>query len=461
MATIINDSLQQYVDLYDAHHATIEAGAPALLNDARPEARKILEGRQLPDRRTEGYERTSVAEMFAPDFGLNFERRDMPADLKSSFKCGVPNLSTLMGVTVNDIFHPTTGLQTRLPEGAFFGSLSRACREIPEVVERYYGRIAPADNTCVAFNSMLVQDGVVIYVPRGVKIEKTLQNVNILSAQIPLMAVRRLLVVVDDDASLNLLNCDHTAVDSQDFAISQVVEIYLGHGARLDACDMEEASARTRRLSSTFVRQSEGSELSLNGVTLQGGTTRNEFYIDIAGEHCTTNLRGMAVGCDHQHVDNFSDLHHNSGRSKSRQHFKYVLDDFSTGAFEGSIVVADGAAYTEAYQSNRNILASADARMHTRPQLIIYNDDVKCSHGATTGQLDAEALFYMRTRGIPEHQARVMLMQAFMADVIDAITIPGLRERLHHLVEMRFMRHDARCAECSTPDTCLNDEADL
>ncbi len=446
------DSLRQYLELYDAERRTIENGAPELLNIPRGAARALLENRQLPDRRTEGYERTSVNDMFAPDFGLNITRIDMPADLKSTFRCGVPNITTLTGVTVNDMFHTVEGVEQRLPEGVFFGSLARACRDIPDIVRRAYGSVAPADNTCVALNTMLAQDGIVIYLPRGVKLEKPLQTVNILSASAPLMAVRRLLIVLDDDASLSLLNCDHTATSDVDFAVSQVSEIILGKGSTLDMCDMEEASATTARHSMTYVRQCEKSRFSFNGITLQGGVTRNEFSVEITGEHCETDIHGMAVGCESQHIDNCSNVRHNCGRSNSRQLFKYVLDDRSTGAFEGSIVVADGAAFTEAYQSNRNVLASTEARMHTRPQLEIYNDDVKCSHGATTGQLDKEALFYMRTRGIPEQQARTMLMQAFMADIIDSITIPGLRERLHHLVEMRFHRHEAHCAECTVND---------
>lgn len=459
-----NNSLRQYIELFDSNRKAIEEAAPEVLNRHRQAARDLLDDAWLPDRHTEGYERTSVNDMFAPDFGVNISRLDLPADLKASFRCGVPNLSTLTGVTVNDIFHSTAALESRLPEGIFFGSLSKACREIPEVVERYYGSVAPADNVCVALNSMLVQNGTVIYVPDGMKLERPLQNVNLLSADFPLMAVRRLLVVLGRGASLSLLNCDHTATPGIGFAISQVIEVVMGEDSSLDYCDIEEASATTERHSMAFIRQETGSRLNLTGVTLQGGVTRNEFAIDITGKHCDTGLRGMAIGCDSQHIDNSSVVRHISGGSSSRQLFKYVLDDRSTGAFEGSIVVNDGAAFTEAYQANRNVLASKEARMHTRPQLEIYNDDVKCSHGATTGQLDAEALFYMRTRGIPEHEARTMLMQAFMTDVIESITMPGLRERLHHLVEQRFRRHEARCQECSADfnnDNCNAYHSDL
>ena len=148
------------------------------------------------------------------------------------------------------------------------------------------------------------------------------------------------------------------------------------------------------------------------------------------------------------HADNSSNVNHRAAHCRSSQLFKYVLDDQSTGAFEGSILVSPEAPYTEAYQSNRNMLASQQARMHTKPQLEIYNDEVKCSHGATTGQLDASALFYMRSRGISEKEARLMLMQAFMADVIETVRMEGLRDRLRHLVEKRFYGQQTLCADC-------------
>lgn len=448
-----HNSLKQYLELYDAASDTIDRHTPHLLNVPRAAACATLEESRLPDRHTEGYERTSINDMFAPDFGININRLEMQADLRSTFRCGVPNITPLTGVIVNDIFHPVDGVSERIPDGMFFGSLARACREIPDVIDRYYGSVAPSENPCVALNTLLAQDGLMVYVPAGINLDKPLQTVNILSASLPLMAVRRTLIIVEENASLSMLCCDHTASPGVKFAVSHVSEIILGQGASLDMCDMEEASPETARHSMTYISQAEDSRLTFNGITLQGGITRNEYVVNIQGGHCETDLHGMAVGCDSQHIDNSSTVRHNCGNSHSRQLFKYVLDDRSSGAFEGSIVVADGATFTEAYQSNRNILASSGARMHTRPQLEIYNDDVKCSHGTSTGQLDSEALFYMRTRGIPEHQARTMLMQAFMTDVIDSITIPGLRERLRHLVEMRFLRNEAHCAECSVSES--------
>ena len=216
----------------------------------------------------------------------------------------------------------------------------------------------------------------------------------------------------------------------------------------------------TSRAASLYVEQSAASRFSSTTVTLTCGNTRNNMTVNLNGEGCITYLGGMAVNSDKRHIDNCTRVNHNAPRCKSDQKFKYVLDDESTGAFEGTILVTGDAPFTQAYQSNRNILASPVAKMHTKPQLLIYNDDVKCSHGATTGQLDNEALFYMRTRGIPEKEARTMLMQAFMSDIIEGVSIEGLRDRLRHLVKMRFHGTDSFCENCGgniRREQCNND----
>lgn len=443
------DSLKQYTDLYDNNEATIRSHSPAVLNDMRASAREALEGARLPARGNEGYEKTSVDDMFAPDFGININRVDIPADVAASFRCDVPNISTLTGVVVNDAFHTTSTLDGKLPRGVDFMSLAEAARLYPDTVARYYGSLAPLTDASVALNTLMVQDGVFVRISRGVHLEKPLQLVNIFSAPTPMLAFRRILVVVEDDAEAQLLVCDHSQNATVQYLSSQVTEVILGRNARFDLYDIEESSALTGRRAQLFARQEAGSNLLVNGTTLSCGTTRNDYHIDLADTGCETMLAGMAIASGRQHVDNFSQVNHLAQRGHSRQLFKYVLDDEATGAFEGGILVTPHGRFTEAYQSNRNLLASGKARMHTKPQLEIYDDDVKCSHGATTGQLDADALFYMRTRGIPEREARTMLMQAFMGDVIDTVRMDSLRDRLHHLVEMRFHGRESFCGNCA------------
>ena len=442
-------SLQQYIDLYRDHHATIDSGSAPLINEMRPAALKVLEGSRLPDLTDERSQHTSVEQMFAPDYGVNLARVNIPVDIAATFACNLPNLSTLMGIVVNDFFSPASTLVNRLPEGVIFDSLRSVAAKHPEILTGYLNKIAPQDDAGVALNTLLMQDGVVIYVPAGVEVTKPLQLVNIFSSPTPLMAARRLLVIMGDGAKASVVVCDHTQDEAQHYLASQVTEISLGRDASLGLYVLEEASLNTSRYAQTFVHQHAGSHLNHHYAALAAGVTRNEFVVDLLGEHAETLLTGMAIGTDREHIDCNTAVNHRVPRCHSNQVFRYVMGGTSRGVFDGGIVVTPEAPFTVAYQSNRNVLASTDARMHSKPRLEIYNDEVKCSHGATIGQLNEEALFYMRSRGIPESEARVMLMQAFMADVIDTVGLESLRDRLRHLVEMRFNGQSASCRHCS------------
>ena len=263
-----------------------------------------------------------------------------------------------------------------------------------------------------------------------------------------MMAIRRLLIVADEGASLKLLLCDHTQNRNVAFADNQIIEVYAATNSTIDIYDLEESTPLTKRTSMLFARQCSGSNLLVNNVTLANGITRNDVFVDLTGEHSETHLYGMAIGQDNSHIDNYTSVSHNMPHCHTREKFKYLLDDHSQGAFEGKILVLEGADKTEAYQSNNNIIASPNAKMHTKPQLEIYADDVKCSHGATIGQLDQNALFYMRTRGVSEKDARMLLMQAFMADVVDCVRLDALRDRLRLLVEKRLSGSWALCNDC-------------
>ncbi|MDE6557013.1 MAG: Fe-S cluster assembly protein SufD [Duncaniella sp.] len=446
-----SEAARQYIDLYRHNSELIDRAcdAPAL-NRRRKDALSVFESTPFPCKGDEGYEKTSVEEIFAPDYGINVARKNIPVDAARSFKCDVPNLSTLAAFVVNDAFVPSQGLAERLPQGVTFMSLAEGARRFPELVEEYYGRLATDSSAMVALNTLLLQDGVLIHIAKGTKVEKPLQLVNIFSAPVPLLAFRRLLVVVEEGAAVKLLVCDHTQDSGKAYCASQVAEIFVRRGARFEMCSIEESSALTSRMAQTYVSQEEGSVTNVNTTTLTCGTSRNEWRVSLNGSHCESRLTGMAIGSDEMHIDNDTSVNHNAPHCHSDQTFKYVLDGKSRGAFEGRILVTPEAPFTEAYQSTRNILASPDARMHCKPQLEIYNDEVKCSHGATTGQLDHEKIFYMRSRGIPEAEARTMLMQAFMIDIIESVSIPGLSDRLRHLVERRFDGTLGSCASCNS-----------
>lgn len=445
-------SIEQYTSLYNDNHSQLSAGCGPALNDMRHSAFEALQGQQLPDRDTEGFERTSIDEMFAPDYGVNINRLQLPCDVAAAFKCGVPNVSTLLAVMVNDRFTPSTAIVNNLPQGVTVMSLREASLRYPDQIKSYYGQCATLDSPGTALNTLLAQDGVYIHIDAGVNVSRPIQIVTLTSVPVPMLTVRRMLIVAERGANVSILLCDHTTTRDVTALTSQVVEVIAKADSHIDLCDIEETHQLQSRYNQVYVTQHDNSDVALTGMTLHNGTTRNEYRVSIEGTKCKCQLDGIAIGNGTQHIDNSSDVIHRAPHSTSHQLFKYVLDDEARGAFEGSIQVTQGAPHTEAYQSNRNILASTAARMHTKPQLLIYNDDVKCSHGATTGQLDDRALFYMQSRGIPLQQARMMLMQAFTAEVIDTVRVEAVRDRLRHLVERRLSGLDSHCNECSS--TC-------
>lgn len=449
-------ALTQYIDLYRNHRDLVDGNSAATLNALRRDALDCLENCILPAKGSENYETTDLEAILSPDFGVNIARVNIDVNPSASFHCGVPNMSTSLFMLVNDIYSETDSSRLGLPEGLEVGSLRNFCINHPEISARYYGGIADMANPLVALNTLLAQDGIVVYVKKGVKVEKPLQFVNILQNGAPLMAVRRLLIVLEEDAEVRILSCDHTQNPDVDFLSLQTIEVYAGRNSHLDYYDLEESTEQTSRLSSLYLRQEEGSNVLIDGITLYNGNTRNEYFCTFAGEHAQLRLLGMGIEDCKRHLDTYSKIEHRVKHCHTDELFKYVVDDEAVGAFAGLVHVLPGADKTEAYQSNRNIVGNDTARMFSKPQLEIYADDVKCSHGTAIGQLDEKQVFYMQTRGIPEATAKLLLKQAFMADVIDSVRLDGLKDRLHMLVERRFAGGSANCntcrSACATPN---------
>lgn len=404
---------QQYIDLFSQTEAMICRHSAEALNAPRAAAFADFERLGFPTRKTEKYKYTDVSKFFEPDYGLNLNRLEIPVNPYEVFKCDVPNMSTSLYFVVNDAFYNKALPKSHLPEGVIFGSLKEMAEQRPELVKKYYGKLADTSKDGVtAFNTAFAQDGVLLYVPKNVVVEKPIQLVNILRGDVNFMVNRRVLIILEEGAQARLLACDH-AMDSVNFLATQVVEVFVGENATFDFYELEETHTSTVRISSLYVRQEANSNVLLNGMTLHNGTTRNTTEVTLAGEGAELNLCGMAVADKNQHVDNNTTIDHAVPNCTSNELFKYVLDDQSVGAFAGLVLVRPGAQHTSSQQTNRNLCATREAHMYTQPQLEIYADDVKCSHGATVGQLDESALFYMQQRGISVHEARLLLMFAF------------------------------------------------
>lgn len=460
-----SQSLKQYLDFY-RENATVLLAAPAPIAALRDKAAEALEcALRCGVDETGVIEPSKLEQFLGPDYGININRRPLSSpDLAAAFHCGVPKLNSALAVVCDDFFFPAKGMEAKLPEGVVVMSLARAAAEMPGLVAEYLGKLATpftperkrfnapkvSPDVPVALNSLLVQDGVFVYVPAGVKVEAPVQIVNLSASPVPLMNARRLLVVAEEKAEVRVLLCDHTQEGAAAHLNLEVIEAHVAADASVEIYDIEESARQSNRLRSVFTRQADRSRLTLGSCFLHGGRSRTEYRIDVPADYAETNLSGLGICAGDQSLDNNILLRHAGHHCTSNQLFKNALYDNARGAFGGKIIVEEGAAFTDAVQTNRNLLASDDARMNTCPQLEIYCDEVKCGHGATTGQLDDRALFYMQTRGIPLDEARRMLTQAFMVDVIDNISFEVLRQRLHALVDARLSGRSGNCDTCAT-----------
>ena len=445
-------SEQQYIELYEQARQIIMDHASEAMNAVRDQAFEDFRRQGFPSRKVERYKYTDIEELFAPDYGVNLSRLQIPVDPYQAFRCDVPNLSTSLFFVVNDMFYHDSKPKGHLPEGVVIDSM----RNHPEIVAKYYARLAnTSEDAVTALNTMLAQDGMLVYVPGNVKVERAIQVINILKAtpqnaqrQVPdLMVNRRVLIVLEEGAEIKMLFCDHAA-DDRNFLATQVIEAYVGDNASLDLYCLEETHYKNVRLSNVYIDQQRDSRVNHHVITLHNGVTRNKLDLTFSGEGAECNCYGCVIADKEQHVDNNTLITHKVPHCTSSELYKYVLDDKSTGAFAGRVLVEPGAQKTSSQMTNQNLTATREARMYTQPMLEIYADDVKCAHGSTVGQLNDAALFYMRQRGISLNEAKMLLQNAFINEVIDKMQLEPLRDRLHHLVEKRFRGELNKCEGC-------------
>ncbi|MBP5307295.1 MAG: Fe-S cluster assembly protein SufD [Paludibacteraceae bacterium] len=446
---------KQYIDLFLANRQAIDLHSAAVLNERRDEAFRLFCENGFPTTTDERYLYTDASLLFEPDYGLNLSGIEFPVNPYSIFRCGVPGINSHLYFVINDRFYskpqPNAGA---LPEGVIACGLREAAERYPDLVRRHYGSVADCGDGAVALNTSFAQDGFFLYVPKGVEIQQTIQLINLMRADVDLLAQSRNLIILEEGAKASLLVCAHT-LDSHRFLANRVTEVIVGKGARYEHYKLESTRRDMTNLGHLYVQQQEDSDVLINEVTLQNGVTRNNVQVDLCGERANLNLCGMSINDGKQHTDTSTLVRHLVPNCTTNELYKYVLDEEAVGAFSGLIYVSPGASGTKAVQTNRNICLSHGARMHAKPHLEIYNDDVICNHGATVGQLDADTIFYLRSRGIPEAEAKMLLMFAFVADVEEFIRVPALRDTIKMMIEHRFRGHETHnCTGCSSQEAC-------
>ena len=449
---MITSSEQQYIDLYEQAQQVIFSHSPESMNAVRDEAFEDFRKQGFPSKKVERYKYTDIQKLFEPDYGVNLSRLQIPVDPYEAFHCDVPNLSTSLFFVVNDMFYHDDKPKGHLNEGVIIGSM----RDYHELVAKYYAKQAKtSEDGITALNTMLAQDGMLVYVPKNVKVDRAIQVINILKATpqnaqraVPdLMVNRRVLIVLEEGAEIKMLFCDHAA-DDRNFLATQVIECFVGENASLDLYCLEETHHKNVRVSNVYIDQQANSRVNHNVITLHNGITRNRLDLTFSGEGAECQCYGCVIADKQQHVDNNTLIVHKVPHCTSNELYKYVLDDKAVGAFAGRVLVEHGAQKTTSQMTNQNLTATKEARMYTQPMLEIYADDVKCAHGSTVGQLNDAALFYMRQRGISLQEAKLLLQNAFINEVIDKMQLEPLRDRLHYLVEKRFRGELNKCSGC-------------
>jgi len=397
---------------------------------------------------SEDYKHSNLGEWFAPNYGMNVQNFSPSVELKGLFGCFLPGLSSRICFLLNEHFVEKEQTLPHTEEGVLLGSLRDFSLSVPYLVEKYYNTSKPFPQDVIRdFNTTFVQDGFFLYVPKGVKLTSPIQLITLLKGRVDMLLPRRLLIILEDGAEASIILCHH-ALDNQNFLANQVTELFVGKDATLNFCELEETNSIIKHTSSTYLQQRENSRVVMNELTLLNGSSRNNYFISLEEEGAELSLSGLAIEDEKSQADIFVNVEHKVPHCSSNQLFKFVLDDFSQGSFAGKVLVKEGAEKTLAYQLNKNLCLSEGARMFTKPQLEIYAEDVKCSHGSSVGQLDEDAIFYMRSRGLSYEDAQMLLKYAFADDVLQKIDSNPLRKRLKTLVEKRFKGEMAKCASC-------------
>ncbi len=442
------DSTLKYIANYNKAKELLFQGASDVLNAVRKKAFQDFVMQGIPTTKNENYKYTNLHPRLLPDLKFFHKREKQKTDPDAIFHCDVPQLDSYVKTVTNGWFNKSNS-EGNLPKGVILESIGKIAKEHPGLIEKYYSKIAKTDtDAMVALNTAFAQDGYLLFVPKNVVCKQPIQIINFLEAEKDSFVTQRNLVVLEQGAEATLILCDHT-LNLNRYVCNSVTEIFVGENANLDYSVLQNQHNHTTNINSVFVHQERNSVVTSHTASFHGGLIRNNMKFLLNGENAEANMFGMAFLDKKQHVDNFTQIIHNKPNCQSNQVYKNVLDNEATGAFSGLIHVVRDAQNTNAFQQNNNLLLSDEATMQTKPQLIIDADDVKCSHGATVGQIDQEALFYLRARGIDEKKARLMMMNAFMHEVIRKIKTEALRDRIDELVERRLNGEVAKCHECA------------
>lgn len=434
-------------DLWQKNSNLLPGAEEDFVANLRKDALTIFSEKGLPTEKMESWRHYAFDQQVQSTY--NFQLTPDPyMPIEDYFKCKLDHIGTMAFAIINGWYSYQYSPLTIFPNGLIVGSLMAALKQFPD---RVMAHLAKQDlqktDPLISLNQALFTDGLFIYVPDNIHIEQPIQMVNLAAAKDNLLIQSRNLIVLGENASLSIIHCNES-VQVGKFFTNNVTEISLAENAKLNYYKMENENPDSLLVDHIFVDEKSSACFSSHAITFNAGYVRNIITVNLNEPQAEAKLYGLYLVDKKQFVDNQVSVNHYATDCTSKQLYKGVVDEEATANFNGHILVAQDAQRTAAFQTNRNITLTDEARVLTKPFLEIYADDVQCSHGATVGQVNDEALFYLRSRGISERNARVLLLYAFANEVVDFIEIEILRDKLTDMVKKRISGEFTHCDQC-------------
>lgn len=403
------------------------------LHELRSHAIKNFENKGFPTKKEEAWKYTSLNSILKNDFSV-FPKKENAIEFKDVKKYFLHEIDTYKVVFIDGIF--SSFLSSTTHDGLDVCLMSSALTKpkYKMVIDTYFNQIANKEDSLTSLNTAFSLEGAYINIPKSKVVEKPIEIIYFSTGnEAALMVQPRNLVIIGENAHVQIVE-RHQSLNSNPVLTNSVTEIFAQKRAIVDYYKIQNDVQTANLIDNTYIAQKQESRVAVHTFSFGGNITRNNLNFYHQGERIDSTLKGITIIGDKQHVDHYTLVQHATPNCESHQNYKTILNDSSTGVFNGKIFVEKEAQKTDAFQQNNNILIGDKATINAKPQLEIFADDVKCSHGCTIGQLDESAMFYMQQRGIPKKEAKALLMYAFTSEVTNSVKIPELKAKIARII---------------------------
>lgn len=402
------------------------------VNKLRGEAIKIFENEGFPSKKSEAWKYTSLNRILKEDYSI-FPKAENTIEYKDIQQYFIHDIDSYKIIFIDGKYASHLSKTTHEGIDVCLMSAVMSKSKYQPIIETYFNKIA-SKNGLNALNTAFCSEGAYIHIKKNKLAERPIQIIHFSTGQEPSLLLQpRNLIVVDENAQVQIIE-RHQSLTENPTLTNSVTEIFAAKRAIVDYYKVQNDQSNASLIDNTFIDQHLESNVSVHTFSFGGKLTRNNLSFHQNGEHINSTLKGVTIVGNKQHVDHNTLVHHIEPNCESHQDYKGIFGDSAVGVFNGKVVVEKEAQKTNAFQANNNLLVNDKATINTKPQLEIFADDVKCSHGCTIGQLDEGAMFYLRARGIPEKEARALLMYAFANNVLESVKIPQLKKRINKLI---------------------------